>query len=122
MINISVTAYGKSKPTGYEPLEFPNTPAVRHPLDPPTLLSDAQRRIFDAFAALVPKADRTAFRELVMMRLGPGHPGDAAVRALCIAVSRNYVDVDVLRKHGLAPEPPPKRAKKVDDDDDAAID
>ena len=52
MLDISVSVYGKSKPSGYEPLVFEETPAFRHPEDPPTLLSDAQSRIFESYLAV----------------------------------------------------------------------
>jgi hypothetical protein len=105
MLDISVTAYGKSRPSGYEPLVFEETPAVRHPLDPPTLLSDPQRRIFESFLSLVPKADHAAFRNAVMLRLGSGRPGDAAVRSTCIAAAKAYLSIEELYARGLAPMP-----------------
>jgi hypothetical protein len=68
----------------------------------PPMLSDRQRRTLDQFAALVPKARRSAFHSTVLARLS-GSPGDAAVYTACVNASDGLIDSKVLAEHGLVP-------------------
>jgi hypothetical protein len=112
-LDISVTAYGKSRPSGYEPLVFEETPATRHPSEPPPSFTDTQRAIIDTFAALIPAPDRAAYLAAVDSRFGPGTPGSGAVKAACVAAAKTYLSIEELHARGLAPMP--TRAKNDDE-------
>jgi hypothetical protein len=114
MLDISVSVYGKSKPTGYEPLVFEETPAVRHPSEPPPSFTDSQHKLIDSYVALVPKADRAAYLAAVDVRFGSGAPGTAAVRAACIAAMNGYLPIEELRARGLAPMPTNRKKDEVE--------
>jgi hypothetical protein len=83
----------------YDPgLIFEGRPSGRHVDKGPVFLTDAQCRTVEVFAALVSvdlhtaQARRAAFRARVLDHLAGGRPGDAAVKAACIAAAPTFID------------------------------
>jgi hypothetical protein len=66
----------------------------------PPMLTDKQCRKIDQFAALVPKARRSAFRDAVLRRLS-GKVGDAAVHSAAVNASAGMIESKVLAANGL---------------------
>jgi hypothetical protein len=113
MLDVSISAWRAKwgdRQDSFAPLEFEETPAVRHPSESPPSFTDTQRAIIDTFAALIPAPERAAYLTAVDARFGPGAPGTGAVKAACIAAAKAYLSIEELRARGLAPAP--TRAKK----------